>query len=172
MGLHPGEVLALPWSAVNLEKGVLTVSQALVRLPRGAVGIGTPKANSYRALRMPSSLVSLMGRHRREQKRLRMKAPAWEDNDLVFPTTIGTLMDHTALRNATRSIGELIGVPDLSPNELRHTAASLLIDGGAHPQMVSDLLGHRNGRMVAEVYRHKVQPVVDLSAEQERVVRG
>jgi integrase len=172
LGLRPGEVLGLPWGALDLDKGLLTVQQTLVRRPGGGVAFGTPKKDSYRTLKMPDGLRLMLRKHRTTQKRQRVKARAWEDNDLVFPTTIGTPMDHSAMRKLVQSAGAKVGVPELSPNELRHTTASLLIDGGAHPTMVSDLLGHRDGRMVNQTYRHKIQPVVDLSEAQERMLKG
>jgi integrase len=89
----------------------------------------------------------------------------------VFTTAIGTPIDPSNLRRAVRALGAKVGVPDLSPNELRHTAATLLIESGSQPLQVSDLLGHNNGRMVEQVYRHKTSPVVDLTADQERMAK-
>ena len=56
------------------------------------------------------------------------------------------------------------GLPALSTNELRHTAATVLVDKGVPIELVADLLGHTNFRMLAEHYRHRVRPVVDITA--------
>ena len=59
-----------------------------------------------------------------------------------------------------------------SPNELRHSAASLLVDAGVPLQEVADLLGHVNVRMLASTYRHKVRSVVDVTNGQEQMLLG
>ena len=60
----------------------------------------------------------------------------------------------------------------LSPNELRHSAASLLVANGTPLQDVSDMLGHRDIRMLAQTYRHKIRSVVDVTTGQERMLLG
>ena len=62
MGLRPGEVTGLSWDAVDLDEGVLTVRQALKRLPDGTYVLGAPKVDSYRTLRLPSDLVGVLRR--------------------------------------------------------------------------------------------------------------
>jgi integrase len=58
---------------------------------------------------------------------------------------------------------ERAGVPRVSSNELRHTAATMLVDRGLLPHQVADLLGHSTTRMVDAVYRHR--PPVITGAE-------
>jgi site-specific recombinase XerD len=60
----------------------------------------------------------------------------------------------------------------ISPNELRHSAATLLVSAGASLQEVADFLGHKNTRMLQAVYRHKTRRPVDLTAAQRRVLAG
>ena len=55
-------------------------------------------------------------------------------------------------------ITESLGIGVWRPNELRHTAASLLSDAGVPLEHVADLLGHTNTRMLEQTYRHSVQP--------------
>lgn len=60
MGLRPGEVTGLYWDTVDLDEGVLTVRQALKRLPDGTYVIEAPKVDSYRTLRLPTDLVGVL----------------------------------------------------------------------------------------------------------------
>ena len=64
------------------------------------------------------------------------------------------------------------GMEPISPNELRHSAATLLVSAGASLQEVADFLGHKNTRMLQAVYRHKTRRPVDLTAAQRRVLAG
>jgi len=172
LGLRPGEVLGLSWSAVDLKKGTLGVNQSLKRLPDKSLVIGPPKAESYRTIRLPQNVIDALQAHLVHQKKERLAAPVWEDHDLVFPTAIGTPVDPSNLRRTIKSFGEEIGVGGLSPNELRHSAASLLIESGVPIQEVADLFGHKTIRMLASTYRHKVRSVVDVTAGQDRMLLG
>lgn len=172
MGLRPGEVTGLPWDAVDLDEGVLTVRQALKRLPNGTYVIGPPKVDSYRLLRLPGDLVALLRAHRLAQRKARLYAPVWEDHGLVFTNALGRPIDASNLRRIVATYAKSAHVGHLSPNELRHSAASLLVANGTPFQDVSDMLGHRDIRMLAQTYRHKIRSVVDVTAGQERMLLG
>ena len=59
--------------------------------------------------------------------------------------------------NVTRDLARACaraGVPRVTPNDLRRTFASWLIQGGVSNRIVADLLGHASTRMVDLVYGH------------------
>ena len=172
MGLRPGEVTGLSWDAVDLDEGVLTVRQALKRLPDGTYVIGAPKVDSYRMLRLTTDLVGLLRAHRLAQRKARLSAEVWEDHGLVFTNGVGRPIDASNLRRTVATYAKRANVGHLSPNELRHSAASLLVASGTPLQDVSDLLGHRDIRMLAQTYRHKIRSVVDVTTGQERMLLG
>jgi integrase len=60
-------------------------------------------------------------------------------------------------------------VRELSPNEFRHSAATLLIEADVPIHQVADMLGHKDTRMLAKHYRHK-RGVVDVTDGQERML--
>ncbi len=170
MGLRPGEVTGLSWDAVDLDEGVLTVRQALKRLPDGTYVIGPPKVDSYRMLRLPTELVALLRAHRLAQRKARLASEVWEDHGLVFTNALGRPIDASNLRRIVTTYANRANVGHLSPNELRHSAASLLVANGTPLQDVSDMLGHRDIRMLAQTYRHKIRSVVDVTTDQERML--
>ena len=45
-----------------------------------------------------------------------------------------------------------IGLPDMSPHDLRHTCGSLLIQGGADIKSVQEILGHTNASTTLNFY--------------------
>jgi integrase len=49
---------------------------------------------------------------------------------------------------------EKIGMPGLTPHELRHTCASLAISSGANILAVQKLLGHETAAMTLGLYAH------------------
>ena len=48
-----------------------------------------------------------------------------------------------------------------TPNELRHSAASLLSAAGVPLEEIADVLGHTSTRMLEQHYRHQVKPSID-----------
>jgi integrase len=172
LGLRPGEVTGLPWAAVDLEASTLEVRQALKRLPDSSLVIAPPKVDSYRTIRLTEQLVNVLRHHQLQQKKRRLASIVWEHHGLVFPNALGRPMDSSNLRRMIKDHAETAGIGHLSPNKLRHSAASLLVATGIQLQDVSDMLGHRDIRMLAQTYRHKIRSVVDVTAGQERMLIG
>lgn len=60
----------------------------------------------------------------------------------------------------------------MRPYDLRHTATSLLSASGVAPELLADLLGHRDTRMVHKHYRHPVSPTVTVAADHLEAALG
>ena len=58
-----------------------------------------------------------------------------------------------------------IGIPDLHPHELRHTAASLAIAYGADVKVVQQMLGHASATMTLDTYGHLFDNRLDEVAD-------
>jgi integrase len=161
MGLRPGELLGLPWVAVDLMKGRLRVSQSLKREHNKLV-IGEAKTlRSRRTLDMPDLVIEVVKRHRDQQDKERVAAvDAWVETGLVFTTTVGTAIDPSNLRREFAELTRKAGIGHWHPHELRHSAASLLSAAGVPIEQISDVLGHEGPRTTAAVYRHLVNPSV------------
>jgi integrase len=169
-GLRPGEALGLPWKAVDFNEGTLEIGQALERHPDGTYVIGPPKAGSFRTVKLTEGAVDALLAHRSRQRAERRNAPVWEESGLVFTTKIGTHSDFSNHRRFIRRLCEDADIVPISPNELRHSAATLLMEAGVPMQDVADMLGHRDTRMVSAVYRHK-RGVVDVTSGQEQMLK-
>ena len=88
------------------------------------------------------------------------------------PPQLGTPIDPSNLRRTISDLATLADVGHLAPNELRHSAASLLVEAGVPLQQVADMLGHKDIRMLAQTYRHKIQGVVDVTDGQAKMLIG
>lgn len=165
LGLRPGELLGLPWSAVDLDAGVLRVVQSLKRERTDAgqvLLVGEPKTpRSRRALDMPSPVVEALRAHRGRQVVERLASgPEWLDTGLVFTTKQGAPIDPANLRREFRRLTNAAGLGAWHPHELRHSTASILSAAGVPLEVVSDVLGHEGPRVTAAVYRHAITPTV------------
>lgn len=176
LGLRPGEAAGLSWDDVDLTAGIVHVRQALQRGQRGEVAIGPLKtAQSARSLSAPLPVVDALRSHKKRQNRARLAAgEIWRNpGDLVFTTGIGSPIDPSKARYAFRKILAAGALPStLTPNHLRHTAASLLSDAGVPLELVADQLGHKDTRMASLHYRHRVRPTIDAGTVMADVLDG
>lgn len=166
-GLRPGELLGLAWDAVDLDAGTLRVCQALNRAGGAAFVLGEPKTpKSRRTLDVPSPAIEALRSHRARQAAERLAVgSAWRDAGLVFTTEIGTVLDPRNFRRAFARVTEAAGLgTGWHPQELRHSAVSLLSAAGVRLEDVADVVGHSSAsRMTGDVYRHQVHPSVSAA---------
>ena len=154
-GLRPGEMLALRWSDVDLDMGALRINRTL-----SAGEFATPKTpRSRRKIELSNTARAALRAHRKRQLEERIqKAGLWEDQGLVFPSTIGTPLSH---RNVVRSFKALLKRAGLPPGtrlyDLRHTCATLLLNGNVHPKYVQELLGHASIAQTLDTYSHVLE---------------
>lgn len=67
------------------------------------------------------------------------------------------LRPNTIAQICTRAAAQVDGLQHFHFHMLRHTYASNLIGGGAHPADVSELLGHRDVHTTLSIYTHALQ---------------
>jgi integrase len=115
---------------------------------------------------VPDPVVATLRAHRGRQLAERMLAGgAWTDTGLVFTTELGTPIDPSNLRRAFQRLTNHAGLGRWTPNELRHSAASLLSAAGVPLEVIADVLGHSSTRMLQQHYRHPVKPAIDAHVE-------
>ena len=86
--------------------------------------------------------------------------------DLVFATWTGGPVSHGNLRRAYLAgckAAKIAGAR--GPYDLRHTAATLLIEAGVPIKTVSERLGHANASITLNVYVHSTPAQQDRAAE-------
>jgi integrase len=162
LGLRPGELTGLGWSDADLEGSRLVVDVSL-KYERKALRIGeTQTATSRRPLSIPVPVGGALRVHRRRQLEERLMAgAAWQESGLVFATQVGIPIDPANLRHAFVRLTEKAGLGHWTPNEQRHSAASLLSAAGVPLEVIADVLGHASTRMLQQHYRHQVKPSID-----------
>jgi len=89
-----------------------------------------------------------------------------EPDDLVFAgIRNGQPLRVSTFRTAFAAAAREIGVPDLYPHQLRHTAASLAIASGADVKVVQQMLGHASATMTLDTYGHLFEDRLDEVGE-------
>ena len=165
-GMREGELLGLRWSEVDLDTGRLRVRRSLKRQADHSLEIEetTKTQTSRRTLDLVPLAVETLARHRAAQaaERLRL-GPRWNDNDLVFPNRLGKPMSASNLLRSFTPFLDRAGLPKIRFHDLRHTCATLLIEGGANIKVVSEYLGHSDVVTTLRIYVH-VMPNMQADA--------
>ena len=155
-GMRKGEILALRWQDIDLQKNTLQIRHTVNYRGRGKFLEGEPKTEkSKRKIILPQFVVEALKSHRTMQLETRLQVgSAWVDNDLVFSNKHGGFMVPLTLSRHFEKLLEEASLPRIRFHDLRHSAATLLLSEGVHPKVVQELLGHSQISMTIDVYSH------------------
>jgi integrase-like protein len=163
-GARTEELRPLTWSHVDLD-----ADPPHIMVWRSVRAGGETKTKkSRRTLKLSQRCVDVLRDHREEQEAIRKQAgDKWQDNDLVFPSRVGTSADASHVRCAFRKVTGAAGLnpADWSPRELRHSFVSLLSDAGVPIEQISRLVGHSGTTTTETIYRKQIRPVITGGAE-------
>jgi integrase len=155
-GLRRGEIVALRWEDVDLDDGLLEVCRSTIQIGY-ATEDGTPKSDaSNRLIALDDDNLAVLKAHRTRQQRERLAlGAAYQDHRLVFAQADGTPL-HPA--HVSYLLDVLIKraacVPRITFHQLRHTAASLMLEAGADLKYVQHVLGHSSITITSKIYTH------------------
>jgi integrase len=145
-GVRFGEMAALRVEQLDLDRRRAAIVRSVTPVQGRGLVWGTPKTHERRDVPVPRFLVAELAEH------IKDRAP----DDLVFPAARsgGPIRVAVFRIGAFDDAAERIGVPDLRPHDLRHTAASLAIAAGADVKVVQQMLGHASAAMTLDRYGH------------------
>lgn len=158
-GLRPSETLALRWSDLDLSRetrGIAHVNR--VWSARSRLMEDTKTDAGERSVVLPKATVEALNRHEEQQNLQRLAAgPKWQDQGLVFASSIGTPMNHSNLYNRHfKKVAQAAGLPaGADIYALRHTYTTIRVGRFRHGiEQVSKTQGHAGKKITEEVYLH------------------
>lgn len=154
--IRRGECLGLCWNYVDLEAGTITIVQSLVRSIDKGLILEPPKRDaSRRVIDLDEGTVQILRRHHLKQIEHQLAfGKSYQDNDFVFPDELGNRKNPMALNRAIKSLSKQAGLATIKPHDLRHFHASVLLQSGQSPVIVSKRLGHSSVSMTLDIYSH------------------
>jgi integrase len=86
--------------------------------------------------------------------------------DLIFERCFRSGISPTAATKRFRNLIVAHGLPIIRLHDLRHTHATLALQAGVHPKIVSERLGHSTVSLTLDVYSHAVPHMQRDAADQ------
>lgn len=168
-GARRSEVLALRWSDLNLKTGKVYIRRTLDTARPGETK--PPKNGKARDFTVSPSTVTVLKDWRRllAARDLNLvRGDAW-----VFPMP-GEWDRHRNANSTSEMFTFRVGkaqddlgvdaLPTIHLHEVRHSAATILIENGTDPKTVAERLGHESVRITLDIYTHVTKQSDDRAA--------
>lgn len=157
-GLRRGEVCGLQWQDLDVERLELSIVRnvTLDKKKKGAFNVGKTKNGESRIVPISSRIMSLLTALEAKQKE-DFQLPEEEDIEpeaFIFcnvedrfkpvrPDSVTTWVKRFVKKN---------DLPDVSPHDLRHSAAALALEAGTNLKAIQELLGHADPETTMKYY--------------------
>lgn len=178
IGARRGEICALRWSDIDLEKGTISINRTVQFIPGTGLVFNPPKTKrSRRCIRIGSDCVELLREYQRYQKAERFRiGSAWVrkvtlengkvvDNDMLFTKWDGEPMDPDIISTWFPKFLTEHGLPQVHFHSLRHTNASILIAAYTPITTVSGRLGHAQTSTTLNYHASAIQSADAAAAD-------
>ena len=139
-GIRVGELTALNWKDIDLDKQTLKVSKTLYKR-NSKDHVSAPKTeNSNRIISLDNALLELIKNYKKK---------VYDTDGRIFsasPQTISHVFKFWSSKVTT--------IPDIRLHDLRHSHATMLLSKGAPIGAISRRLGHANISITLNTYSH------------------
>jgi integrase len=164
-GMRRGELLGLKWTDVDLESARLSVRRSLAVVDGGPVESEPKTRRGRRSISLDESTVALLRQHRAEQaaQRLALGKP-FTGGEYIFVSPDGHPIHPDTVTKRFQVLARRAKLPRIRFHDLRHTHATLALQAGVHPKVVSERLGHASTVITLDTYSHAVPALEEEAA--------
>lgn len=167
LGLRRGEALGLQWE--DIDGKVFHVRRA-VKIERGGLVVGDLKTStSRRTLPLPAETANALEVWKSKQSAKYMKDQIRPVEPWIFDAGKGVPRDPSSVSQLFSRHCAQLDIEGRRLHDMRHTAASFAISGGAHANVIKALLGHSTITTTLNVYGHLFPE--DLTSAVEAIER-
>jgi len=154
-GMRFSELRGLSWPDVDWIRGTITVNRQIQDIPGLGSVSGAPKTFSgTRTILLGEMILNELKDQKRRIEEESKRCRGWRDNDLIFPSSVGTPFSKTDVQRDFVKVLQSANVRRIRFHDLRHTAASLMLNHGVPALVVSKILGHSNPSVTLSIYAH------------------
>lgn len=164
-GIRWGEALGLRLSSLDMLRRRMLIQENAV-LIRSVYVVGTPKTHEQRSVPFPKFLTEPLALECEGKSRGQL---VFGKGDAHLPRPSSETGWFARAVRAAQSRDDTF--PDITPHDLRHTAASMAISAGANPKAVQRMLGHASAAMTLDTYADLFEDDLDAVSERLDAVR-
>lgn len=183
VGDRRGENLALKWKDIDFDTGEVRIESSTAYSEKKIIQKETKTGNTRSAF-VPPIVIEILKLWKKEQKEECIKIGSqWLgerdnfDNNFIFTQWNGKQMHPSSPYHEFKRIIRLYNdnvpqsddekIPDiLTPHDLRHTAASIMISNNLDPRSVAGVLGHSSTSTTLNIYsyffKNKIQEAANI----------
>ena len=156
-GVRKGELVALLWDDLDMERRTISVSKQALSRPGGEIVVNRPKTeNSIRAVSIPQEAVDLLVEEHKKHP----------DNPYMFPSPkTGGMYYPDSVVNLHKKLLQDAGLEHIRFHDLRHTFATMALQNGVDVKTVSSMLGHYDAGFTLRTYTHVTRQMQEQAAE-------
>jgi integrase len=174
-GTRRGEVLALRWRNIDLERGLVRIVESLEQTKTG-LRFKAPKTDRARAITLPAFAVGELRRLKREQAEALLKLGVRQTGaTLACARADGEPLQPQSLTHEFPRFLARLGAdfPRVRFHDLRHSHATQLLLAGVHPKIAQERLGHSTISTTLDLYSHVTTTMrEDAAARIDAAFRG
>ena len=155
-GARRGEILALRWGDLDLDRGTVRIERSLEQTTAGLKFKRPKTARGVRTISLPDVAVEALQAHRKRQleQRLMLGQGKPDAETLVFSTIDGDPINPNGLSRNWGAFVRRHKLPKVSFHGLRHSHVSALVASGVDPLTISRRVGHANVSTTMNRYGH------------------
>lgn len=169
--LRASEVCALTWNNINFIEQTITVEKIIIKKER-VWFFDTPKTSgSSRIIKIGNTLLQILKKHKETQEKNIKHYEKFYENTiykfdinnktytskyLICTKENGQLVSTESLKYLSRIVNYELGIP-FNFHSLRHTHATMLLEGGANIKDIQHRLGHTRLSTTMDIYSHVTQ---------------
>lgn len=152
-GIRRGECIGLKWRDIDEARSLIRIERNVTYTKKSGIVVSSPKtAASMRVIPIMASTLAMLNSLKRQMQRENPNMIIADS--FIFPgeASIFSPRDPAAVTQRVKRFMKSNGLPDMSPHDLRHSCATLLISSGADIKSVQEILGHTNASTTLNFY--------------------